>query len=105
MNTIKFAPFNDFVTEQHDVEHASVDTVEIGGIERKFYNPCNLNVFITNTCQNSCDYCINRGATDMFRMSDGTYYDDLKAALEKLKDVKLEASITGESLRCSRIAW
>ena len=95
MNTIKFAPFNDFVTEQHDVEHASVDTVEIGGIERKFYNPCNLNVFITNTCQNSCDYCINKGATDMFRMSDETYYDDLKAALEKLKGVKLEASITG----------
>ena len=95
MNTIKFAPYNDFVTEQHDVERATVDTVTVGGVERKFYNPCNLNVFITNTCQNSCDYCINGGASDIYRMSDSTYYDDLEKALDKLSGVNLEASITG----------
>ena len=95
MNTIKFAPYDDFVTEQHDVEHASVDTVKVGDAEYRFYNPCNLNVFITNTCQNACDFCINKGQTDQFRMSDTTYYEDLENGLEKLSGVKLEATITG----------
>ena len=95
MNTIKFAPYDDFVTEQHDVEHASVDTVKVGETEYRFYNPCNLNVFITNTCQNACDFCINKGQTDQFRMSDTTYYEDLENGLEKLSGVKLEATITG----------
>ena len=95
MNTIKFAPYDDFVTEQHDVEHASVDTVKVGETEYRFYNPCNLNVFITNTCQNACDFCINKGQTDQFRMGDGTYYEDLEKGLEKLSGVKLEATITG----------
>lgn len=95
MNTIKFAPYDDFVTEQHDVEHASVDTVKVGETEYRFYNPCNLNVFITNTCQNACDFCINKGQTDQFRMSDSTYYEDLEKGLEKLSGVKLEATITG----------
>ena len=95
MNTIKFAPYDDFVTEQHDVEHASVDTVKVGETEYRFYNPCNLNVFITNTCQNACDFCINKGQTDQFRMGDTTYYEDLENGLEKLSGVKLEATITG----------
>lgn len=95
MNTIKFAPYDDFVTEQHDVEHASVDTVKVGETEYRFYNPCNLNVFITNTCQNACDFCINKGQTDQNRMGDSTYYDDLEKGLEKLSGVKLEATITG----------
>jgi len=95
VNTIKFAPYDDFVTEQHDVEHASVDTVKVGETEYRFYNPCNLNVFITNTCQNACDFCINKGQTDQFRMSDTTYYEDLENGLEKLSGVKLEATITG----------
>jgi organic radical activating enzyme len=95
VNTIKFAPYDDFVTEQHDVEHASVDTVKVGETEYRFYNPCNLNVFITNTCQNACDFCINKGQTDQFRMGDATYYEDLENGLEKLSGVKLEATITG----------
>ena len=95
MNTIKFAPYNDFVTEQHDVEHATVDTVVIDGVERRFYNPCNLNVFITNTCPNSCSFCINKGQTDQVRMSDSTYYEDLENALNRLSGVHLEATITG----------
>ncbi len=95
MNTIKFAPYDDFVTEQHDVEHASVDTVKVGETEYRFYNPCNLNVFITNTCQNACEFCINKGQTDQFRMSDSSYYEDLEKGLEKLSGVKLEATITG----------
>ena len=95
MNTIKFAPYDDFVTEQHDVEHASVDTVKVGETEYRFYNPCNLNVFITNTCQNACDFCINKGQTDQFRMGDTTYYEDLEKGLGKLSGVKLEATITG----------
>ena len=95
MNTIKFAPYDDFVTEQHDVEHASVDTVKVGETEYRFYNPCNLNVFITNTCQNACDFCINKGQTDQFHMGDTTYYEDLEKGLEKLSGVKLEATITG----------
>lgn len=95
MNTIKFAPYDDFVTEQHDVEHASVDTVKVGETEYRFYNPCNLNVFITNTCQNACDFCINKGQTDQFRVGDTTYYEDLEKGLEKLSGVKLEATITG----------
>lgn len=95
MNTIKFAPYNDFVTEQHDVENATVDTVVIDGVERRFYNPCNLNVFITNTCPNSCPFCINKGQTDRVRMSDSTYYEDLENALNRLSGVHLEATITG----------
>ena len=60
MNTIKFAPYNDFITEQHNVEIAGFENHQINGKDYKFYNPCNLNVFIHNKCQNDCDFCINK---------------------------------------------
>ena len=51
MNTIKFAPYNEFITEQHNVETATVEDIVAFDYKGRFYNPCNLNIFITNKCK------------------------------------------------------
>ena len=94
MNTIKFAPYNDFVTEQHDVENASAYEANVFGFSGKFYNPCNLNVFIHNRCQNDCDFCINK-RNDRTDIDNELYFKNLEAILEGMKTVHLEATITG----------
>lgn len=94
MNTIKFAPYNDFVTEQHDVENASAYEANVFGFNGKFYNPCNLNVFIQNKCQNDCDFCINK-RNDRTDIDNELYFKNLEAILEGMKTVHLEATITG----------
>ena len=94
MNTIKFAPYNDFVTEQHDVENASAYEANVFGFSGKFYNPCNLNVFIQNKCQNDCEFCINK-RNDRTDIDNELYFKNLEAILEGMKSVHLEATITG----------
>ena len=94
MNTIKFAPYNDFVTEQHDVENASAYEANVFGFNGKFYNPCNLNVFIQNKCQNDCEFCINK-RNDRTDIDNELYFKNLEAILEGMKAVHLEATITG----------
>ena len=94
MNTIKFAPYNDFVTEQHDVENASAYEANVFGFSGKFYNPCNLNVFIQNKCQNDCEFCINK-RNDRTDIDNELYFKNLETILEGMKSVHLEATITG----------
>lgn len=94
MNTIKFAPYNDFVTEQHDVENASAYEANVFGFSGKFYNPCNLNVFIHNKCQNDCEFCINK-RNDRTDIDNELYFKNLETILEGMKSVHLEATITG----------
>lgn len=94
MNTIKFAPYNDFVTEQHDVENASAYEANVFGFNGKFYNPCNLNVFIQNKCQNDCEFCINK-RNDRTDIDNELYFKNLETILEGMKSVHLEATITG----------
>ena len=94
MNTIKFAPYNDFITEQHNVETATVDTHTMFGFTGKFYNPCNFNIFIQNKCQNDCDFCINK-LNDRTDIPDELYFTKLEEILKGMKDVHLEATITG----------
>lgn len=94
MNTIKFAPYNDFVTEQHDVENASAYEANVFGFSGKFYNPCNLNVFIQNKCQNDCEFCINK-RNDRTDIDNELYFKNLEEILEGMKSVHLEATITG----------
>ena len=94
MNTIKFAPYNDFVTEQHDVENASAYEANVFGFSAKFYNPCNLNVFIQNKCQNDCEFCINK-RNDRTDIDNELYFKNLEEILEGMKSVHLEATITG----------
>lgn len=94
MNTIKFAPYNDFVTEQHDVENASAYEANVFGFSGKFYNPCNLNVFIQNKCQNDCEFCINK-RNDRTDIDNELYFKNLETILKGMKSVHLEATITG----------
>jgi len=93
MNTIKFAPYNEFITEQHNLEVAPVKEVTIEHKCYKFYSPCNLNIFVSNICQNNCDFCINKGHKEV--CTDDDYYSGLENALELLKDVECEFTLTG----------
>ena len=94
MNTIKFAPYNDFVTEQHNVETATVSNVKVFDKDLLVYNPCNFNVFITNLCQNRCYFCIN-ARNDTTHVDDETYFHNLEKILQNKGDLHLEATITG----------
>ena len=94
MNTIKFAPYNDFVTEQHDVENATAYEANVFGFSGKFYNPCNLNVFIQNKCQNDCEFCINK-RNDRTDIDNELYFKNLEEILDGMKALHLEATITG----------
>lgn len=94
MNTIKFAPYNAFITEQHNVVQANVVHHVIGNKEYNIYNPCNYNVFIHNKCQNDCYFCINK-QNDRSDISNEAYYAGLERDLDMLKNVHIEATITG----------
>lgn len=93
MNTIKFAPYNELITEQHNIETAQVEDHVVDGTAYKFYSPCNFNIFVTNACPNSCYFCINKNASEI--CSDKEYFDGLKKSLETLKNVDVEFTITG----------
>lgn len=93
MNTIKFAPYNEFITEQHNLEVAQVKEATIGDKTYKFYSPCNLNVFVSNICQNNCDFCINKGHKEL--CSDEEHYSGLERALSALSNVDCEFTLTG----------
>lgn len=93
MNTIKFAPYNELITEQHNLEVAPVKEATIGDKIYKFYSPCNLNVSVSNICQNNCDFCINKEHKEL--CSDKEYYRGLERALSKLSNVDCEFTLTG----------
>lgn len=95
MNTIKFAPFNEFVTEQHNVKTATSKVLSINGKEYKFYEPCNLNVFITNSCPNKCKFCINSCNDWTEIQDDEQFLYGLEQSLKLLQDLHVEATITG----------
>lgn len=52
MNTVKFAPFDDFTTEQHNLETASIETRLCEGREMQIYNPCNLDIWTDSKYEN-----------------------------------------------------
>lgn len=93
MNTIKFAPYNEFITEQHNIEVASIKEVAVGDKTYKFYSPCNLNIFVSTVCQNNCSFCINREHKEL--CSDEEHYSGLERALSKLSNVECEFILTG----------
>ena len=91
MNTIKFQPYNEIITEQHNIENAE--------IKGDYYQPLNLNIFITHQCQCNCQFCFdkdNRNIGDSV-YTDKLYYKGLKKSIEYLKSRELdfEFTITG----------
>lgn len=95
MNTIKFAPYNEFVTEQHNIETATCKTLVINNKNYSFYEPCNLNIFITNACPNRCRFCINEKNTWEEVQSDEDFLYGLEQSLKALQGLHVEATITG----------
>lgn len=95
MNTIKFAPYNEFVTEQHQVERGYLKRLEMGDFSGKVYQPCNLDVLVINACQNHCFFCIKKNYHGDITQS--TFLESLETAVTRLieKGIELEATITG----------
>lgn len=73
MNTIKFSKIKEKTTEQHNLEILDIKKVELFGKECEMYFPCNLNIFVTNKCQNKCAFCINKDYSNI-DISDEKYY-------------------------------
>lgn len=94
MNTIKFSKITEKTTEQHNIEVIDIQRVKIYGKEYDMYFPCNLNIFITNKCQNSCNFCINKGYTNT-DITDELYYKSLEGVCNELKGKKIEITMTG----------
>lgn len=59
MNTIKFTDKKILTTEQSNLELMQTKEVTLFGQTYTMKIPCNLNIFITNSCHNRCDFCIN----------------------------------------------
>lgn len=97
MNTLKFSKLANKATEQHNLEIKDIQETTLFGKKVTISYPCNLNLFITNICQNNCSFCINKdySGTDV---SDELYYKALYETLEELKDKSIEITITGGEL-------
>lgn len=94
MNTLKFSKLCNKTTEQHNLEVIDIEETTLFGKKVSMFYPCNLNIFITNICQNHCSFCINKdySGTDI---KDDLYYKALCETLEELKDKDIEITITG----------
>ena len=86
MNTIKFQAYNELITEQYNVENAKV--------KDNYYQPLNLNIFVTYICQCNCKFCIDKDKTSNTNYSDELYYNALIGSLELLKEKNLEIEFT-----------
>ena len=59
MNTIKFSKIENITAEQYNLEIQNIYEDTIFGENLLIYHPCNLNIFVTELCQNDCYFCIN----------------------------------------------
>ena len=94
MNTIKFSKINNLSTERHNLGILKIYEENIFNNNLKIYHPCNLNIFITNKCQNKCFFCINEKNSSNV-ICDKLYYKTLIEVLEELRDKNFEVTITG----------
>lgn len=94
MNTIKFSDIKEQTTEQHNLEITDVSNETIFGKEIPIYHPCNLNLFVTNICQNQCDFCINMDYSNN-DITDEQYFMALEKTLQELQGKGFEITITG----------
>ena len=94
MNTLKFSKLCNKTTEQHNLEVIDIEETTLFGKNISMFYPCNLNIFITNICQNHCSFCINKdySGTDI---KDDLYFKALCETLKELKDKDIEITITG----------
>lgn len=100
MNTIKFSRADNLATEQHNLELVNVNKEKIFGRELNVYNPCNLNVFVTEICHSKCFYCINNKTNDQLftsrsYVSTEGYLLGLDKLLSELSGKGFEITITG----------
>lgn len=96
MNTIKFSNILNATTEQHDLEVETISEENFYENEITLKHPCNLNLFITNMCQNDCFFCIN-GRHHLFEneISTEKYFASLEQCLFDLQGKEIEITITG----------
>lgn len=98
MNTIKFSKKENKTTEQHNLQIANIVDSDIFGSHLKMYTPCNLNVFVTESCQNKCFFCINDKTNkniNIRSLSDEEYIIGLKKLFNELNCENFEITITG----------
>lgn len=96
MNTIKFSKITNSTTEQHDLEVETTSEENIYGHKIQLQHPCNLNLFITNICQNDCFFCINgRNHKLEDEISTEKYLSSLELCLSDLKGKDIEITLTG----------
>lgn len=93
MNTIKISLLKNLTTEQHNPAIVDIHDDYIFGEKVKIANPCNLNIFITNTCQNNCFFCINKNKGTA--LDYGPYLSSLENVLYELDGKGIECTITG----------
>lgn len=96
MNTIKFSKLKNITTEQHDLEVETFTEEDIYEHKILLQHPCNLNIFVTNICQNDCFFCINgRNHKIEDEISNERYYELLEKCLSDLQGKDIEITVTG----------
>jgi len=95
MNTIKITKIDNIATEQHDPSIIDSHTVNIFGKDIEILKPCNLNIFITNRCHNSCYFCINKESNKIDELSDIEFGETLEILLKEISGKGFEITLTG----------
>lgn len=96
MNTIKFSKIKNKTTEQHNLKVNDIYEENIFNNKIQLYHPCNLNIFVTNICQNNCFFCINNSPNFKEKeITDEQYFDYLENVLQNLQGKGIEITITG----------
>lgn len=98
MNTIKFSKKQNISTEQHDLEMVELKDVTLFGTDIILYKPCNVNIFVTEICNNNCSFCINKMTNKCMKMqsmTDNEYFYGVETLLKNLNNNDFEITITG----------
>lgn len=94
MSILKFSKLESPIMEKHNLGIIDIRDVKIFNQRIGITQPCSLNIFVTNICQNDCEFCINKDNA-YCDIDNKEYLATLEKCLKELKGKKMEAVITG----------
>ncbi len=99
MNTVKFEPAWMPKTETHDVDKYTINKMVIDGKSYEVYSNVGLTIYVTNSCNSDCSFCMNKFEENFLCSKeitdDAEYLERLEYILKLLLPINPSIMITG----------